>query len=156
MSHLLAPPCGSSRSALEKKWNVRSKPRRDVLNLVFRKIEPQQLIGAEKKSRGVAASAPETGSDRDSLGEPYAHSAHWCPALGEEGPGPLDNVGTVAWNRHAARIERNPLAGFLEKKLILQRDRLHDGVDLVIPIRAAPQDPQTEVDLRGTADPERA
>src|SRR5438128_1511636 len=125
------------------------------MELRFGELEPQEPVHARDESGRVAAPAAEPRADGDSLRELDANARAHGRARGEEIPRALEDVGSLTTDRNPARRE---LEGGRrqETELVLQRHRLHHRVDLVIAVRTAPQDPETEVDLGGTADPEPA
>lgn len=155
MSHLLAATRGARGAASEEEWNVRSERRRVGVRLSLRQTELQKLVGSSKESRGVAASSSETRADRDALRQTDPDAAARSPRR-EQLPRTPEDVPLARGKRKPARREHEAALRLFEQELVLQRHRLHHGVDLVIAVAPLSQDPETQVDLRGTADPQRA
>src|SRR6267154_1407925 len=141
MSHLLPAPRGARRAPLQEEGNVGAEPSREVLHLVFREFEPEQTIQTHEESRRVAASAPETRRHGDPLREPYANSSRRVSGR-DEIPRALEDVRTVRVHGESARRELEAVAPPLEVELVFERDGLHDGVDLVVAVGTASQDPE--------------
>src|SRR6185503_2416340 len=127
------------------------------MELVLREGETEEPVRAEQKSRGVAAPSAEPRADGNALRErgPDPPRKRPARALDEEIPGARHEIRRVPRDRNASRREHEPFARGLERDLVLERDRLEDGVDLVIAVGALPEDPEAEVDLRGAANAKR-
>ena len=103
----------------------------------------------EQRGGGIPAATTEAGGHGDALFQMDADAVRNAGGREKGRRGAMHEVGGIHGERGIAAGERHARAGGLERQLVAQPDRVHDGFEFVKTVGAAAEDVEEEVDFAG-------
>ena len=153
----LAAPDALRAAADQGERHVAAELGGDREQVVVGGAQVPQPVERDQGRGGVGAAAGQSAGDRDALADLDVGREVEPVVRGEQPPGADGDVGLV--ERYVGDVDladrldaHAPLLGRGDAHVVVQADRLVDGVERVEAVLARTADDQGEVDLRGSAD----
>src|SRR5215204_2894993 len=143
------------RPSRDAERHVGPDPGPDPTQLIYPQPESEQLVQPDENRRCIGRATSQTSPGRDLLAQRDLHRELLTGQSLQRLPGQVGSVALLRSDLHLFRLQREikTSCGVPQLHLVSERNTLHDGTDLVVPVRAKPENVERVVDLGERPEP---